>query len=69
MTTQKTQRSLGDVKAVAARIGGCHTSTVWRKVASGDLPKPIRIGGRTLWDLREIDALVEAKIAAREVAR
>ena len=46
----------------------CHKATVWRQVATGNLPQPIRIGGRTLWDIGEIDALIEQKMEEREVA-
>ncbi len=59
---------LGDVREVAEALGNCHPATVWRGVASGILPQPIKIGGKTLWDLREIHALVETKLAAREAA-
>lgn len=43
---------------VAAYVG-CHVATVWRKVQSGDLPKPIKIVGRTVWRRAEIEALIE----------
>ncbi|MFN3259893.1 MAG: helix-turn-helix transcriptional regulator [Pikeienuella sp.] len=43
---------------VAAYLG-CHVATVWRKVHSGDLPKPIKIVGRTVWRRAEIEALIE----------
>ncbi len=43
---------------VAAYIG-CHVATVWRKVHSGDIPKPIKIVGRTVWRRAEIEALIE----------
>lgn len=43
---------------VAAYIG-CHVATVWRKVQSGDLPKPIKIVGRTVWRRAEIEALID----------
>lgn len=56
---------LADVREVADVLR-CSRSTVWRRVAGGTLPKPIRIGGRTLWDLREIEALIAAKLAERD---
>jgi len=32
------------------------------------MTQPIRLGGRTLWDLDEIDTLIEVKLAEREAA-
>lgn len=37
-----------DVKAVAA-VEGCSVATVWRRVSSGLLPAPEKIGGTTRW--------------------
>lgn len=59
------KRRLGDVREVADLLR-CHVATVWRRVAAGTLPQPIRIGGSTLWDLAEIEALIEAMLAARD---
>lgn len=55
---------LGPVQEVA-RARRCSVATVWRGVAKGEIPQPIRLGGRTLWDMREIHAEIEAKLAAR----
>ena len=60
------KRKLGDVRDVAEALGGCHVATVWRGIAAGTIPQPIRIGGRTLWDMGEIDALIAAKLAERK---
>jgi predicted DNA-binding transcriptional regulator AlpA len=43
----------------------CHAATIWRRVAAGDLPQPVRLGPRvTAWrvgDLRaKLAALTEA---------
>lgn len=65
---EDSKRKLGDVREVAEALGGCHVATVWRGVAAGTIPQPIRIGGRTLWDMREIDALIAAKLTERGVA-
>lgn len=43
----------------------CHEATVWRYSARGILPRPIRIGRRTFWDLNEIQALISQKLASR----
>ena len=32
--------------------------TVWRCAATGELPRPVRIGGRTLWRRMEIDQAI-----------
>ena len=59
------KHTLGRVTEVSARLN-CHPATVWRGVAAGRLPGPIRICGMTLWDLDEIDALIAEKLAARQ---
>ncbi len=59
--------NLGSAKKVADWLN-CHVATVWRQVANGTLPQPIRIDGRTLWNLDEIDALIETKLSARRAA-
>lgn len=39
--------------AVLATLDNCHVATAWRRVKSGDLPKPIPVGGSTLFNLGE----------------
>ena len=51
-----------------ARFLGLHVSTIWAKAKSGELPAPIRLGGRTLWRRDEIMAAIEAASAARDAA-
>ena len=54
-----------DVRTVAAQFA-CDPSTIWRKVANGTFPQPIRFGtGMTRWSGAEIDAMIEAKLAER----
>ena len=48
-----------------AGILGCHSATVWRHVANGTLPKPIRIGGLTRWSASEIEAAIERANSTR----
>ena len=48
-----------------ARLLGCSRATVWRRVADGTLPKPIKIGGLSRFVLSEINATVESAMAAR----
>ena len=55
-----------NVRAVAAQFG-CNPSTIWRKVADGTFPKPIKFGsGMTRWSGAEIAAMISAKLAERD---
>ena len=51
--------------AETAAMLGCSRTTVWRRVADGTLPKPLKLGGLTRFVLSEINATVEAAMAAR----
>ncbi len=62
MTAQS--RTYLPVRAIAARYG-CHPSSVWRWVAEGAFPKPVKIGGMTRW----IESEVEAHDARAEAQR
>ena len=45
-------------------------STIWRQVAAGTFPKPIRLSaGCTAWIEDEIDELIEAKRLERDAAQ
>ncbi len=64
--TRKRARILRNLETAAllnadevAALINCHPATVWRKVQTGDLPKPVKIVGRTLWRRAEIEALIE----------
>lgn len=39
---------------VVAALCGCNVSTVWDRTRRGDLPKPIKIGGSTRWNVGEL---------------
>ena len=54
---------VSDVETAA--LLGCSRATVWRRVADGTLPKPIKIGGLSRFVLSEINATVESAMAAR----
>ena len=51
---------------MCAKFGGCSPSTIWRRVADGSIPAPAKIGGMTIWDEDEVDAMIEAKLAERD---
>lgn len=51
------------VHSVAARYE-CHPSSVWRWVAQGTFPHPVRIGGMTRWLETEVEEH-DARAAAR----
>ncbi len=60
-------KTLIGVNSVAELIDGS-PSTVWRRVKDGLLPKPIKFGGMTRWSRAEIEAVIEAALAARDEA-
>ncbi len=60
-------KTLIGVNSVAELIGGS-PSTVWRRVKDGLLPKPIKFGGMTRWSRAEIEAVIDAALAARDEA-
>ncbi len=43
-------------------------ASVWRRVNDKTLPQPIRIGGLTRWSRAEIEAVIDAALAARDEA-
>ena len=47
---------------------GCSVATIWRRVAGGDIPKPVKIGGTTRWSEAEIAAHIEQAKSEREAA-
>ena len=52
----------------AATMLGCSKSTLWRRVADGTVPRPVKIGGMSRWLQSEIKAVIEQAIAQRNVA-
>ena len=53
------------VKEVANYFS-CHPATIWRMTERGQLPKPIRIGGKTRWIRSEIEEVVDRALAERD---
>lgn len=54
---------VSDVETAA--LLGCSRATIWRRVADGTLPRPVKIGGLSRFVLSEIMDRVEAAKAAR----
>jgi len=53
-----------------ADLLGCSKATVWRRVADGTIPQPIKIGGMSRWTQPEILAVIdEAKSRRRTILR
>lgn len=70
MHTDKTQSQpdpLLTVREVAAMLA-ISLPSVFRRVAAGDLPRPIKLGASSRWPQSEILAVIEAAKAAREAA-
>jgi excisionase family DNA binding protein len=49
-----------DVREVA-EILSISTRSVWRLVASGELPQPIRFGRNVRWRLADVEAWIDAR--------
>ena len=43
-----------------AKLLGCHRNTVYNRVRSNQLPKPIKWEGKTVWRRRDIEAFVDS---------
>jgi predicted DNA-binding transcriptional regulator AlpA len=50
----------------AAAVLGCSKATLWRRVADGTIPKPVKIGGMSRWPRSEIVTVIEIAKNARE---
>ncbi|MEJ8310103.1 helix-turn-helix transcriptional regulator [Agrobacterium larrymoorei] len=50
---------------VRERFGGISDATLGRWVKTGVIPRGIKVGRRRLFDVRELEAVVEAKKAER----
>lgn len=42
-----------------AELLGCHRNTVWNRVRTGEMPKPEKFGGKTVWRRTQIEEFVE----------
>ena len=52
---------------LAKRLQQCR-STIWKSVADGIFPRPIKFGRSSRWRLDEIDAFIERQAAQRDTA-
>ncbi|MEO3416811.1 helix-turn-helix domain-containing protein [Roseovarius sp. CAU 1744] len=66
MTADETDK-LVSVKETA-EILDCSVATVWRRIADGTLPKPMKIGPMTRLSLSELAKRIDAAKAQREAA-
>jgi predicted DNA-binding transcriptional regulator AlpA len=49
-----------------ATLLGCSRATVWRRVADGALPQPVKFGGLTRFVLSEVHARIAGAMAIRD---
>ena len=61
--------SLLPLAEVCARLGRCHRATVYRMVASGELPQPVKLGSRSAWPESEVEAVIERLKLARNAGQ
>jgi len=51
--------------AEMAKTIGCARSTIWKWVAEGIIPKPLKIGGMSRWKLSDANAVIAQADAER----
>lgn len=42
-----------------ADLLNCHRNTIWNRVNAGQMPKPTKFGGKTVWPRTAIEQFVE----------
>ena len=47
---------------------GCKKSKIYELITRGELPRPVKIDGCSVWVESEIDAFIDRRIADREAA-
>jgi prophage regulatory protein len=58
--------SLVDLRAVAGRVG-VSTRAVYRLVASGELPPPVKVGRASRWFVSDVEGFMEKLRRARTI--
>lgn len=53
-----------NVREVAG-ILGISIPSVWRRVSDGTLPRPLKLGGLSRWQLSDVETAIDAAIAKR----
>lgn len=52
-------------EGVRGRVG-MHPSTIYAEIKAGNFPKPVKLGRSSRWVESEVDAWINAQIAARD---
>jgi len=65
MTNEPRPRRLLRIREVCDRVGLSKT-TIYVRMANGDFPKPVQLGGTVAWVESEIDKWIEDRIADRD---
>jgi predicted DNA-binding transcriptional regulator AlpA len=53
-------RRLIRLPALRAKLGGLATSTIYKHMRDGLLPRPIKLGHVAVWDESAVDAAIDA---------
>lgn len=59
------KRRLIRLPALREKYDGRSRASIYRDIADGTLPPPIKIGGSSFWDEAEVDAAIEVAAEAR----
>ena len=51
--------------SVQARLGDVSRQTIWRWSTAGRFPRPVRLGTRSMWCAREVDAWISDRLDER----
>lgn len=61
MSAAEPLEELADLRRVMA-MTACSRSRVYRMIAAGAFPRPLALGGRSLWVVSEVQAWIRATI-------
>ena len=68
MEGQNTDVELIDINGVAQLLGGMNYATIYRGIAAGVYPKPIKIGHLSRWVKSEWISVIQSRIAERDAS-